>query len=298
MITALSSCSRNKHKPRPLPENSRVAQLLEMYETKKELALELADSENGWIVSDCDGMLWNGKYNCGLGGGGANLRAAEYPGTPGRYNRRPEPFCEAGAGSQTSWSRDMGMGLISAAWCQKDLPLLEAHAAFGTANLWKMGEPLADGRVVYTPAMIGKLYQTIRALGGPNSPASIWPSVYPSGLDDYQAHLQILDIWLRGEIEESRGNADAVPRPPEDGLELLDVTHTMWQRIKEHAAREPACPFYRYMEAIYVTADIEPTLELLLEDRNECQYLRCDGHQGCHVGEWLFVAKNVLDRLE
>jgi hypothetical protein len=254
-----------------------------MYEEKL-AEIKALQTPDGWVgTAHCDAALWTGKLGAAHGVV-INFTAAEYPGAPGRFNRRPEPFCEEGAGSATSWSRDMGMGLLAYAWKKSDLALAKRHADYGKKNYWKMGEPLSDGRVLYTPAVIGMLYQVIHALGGEDNVARSWPGVYAPGLKDYEAHLQMLGIWLRGDIAEV-----------ERSRLTLDVSDAMLDRIKEHAAREPRCPFYQYLNGTYA-GDLGPTVELLLSYDYVCEYFRTDEHDAV-ASEWIFAASLTLERL-
>ena len=274
----LISCSKDKDQIDPVP-SVRLPELKEAFEKNQARALELRDPATGWLsVSDCDGMIWAGKYSCSLGEASTvNLRASEYPDQPGRFDRRPPPFCwtkeKGDQGSKTTWSRDMGIaGLIPGAWCKRDLKLLQDHAAYGEAHKWNMGEPLADGRAIYSPGVIGVLYSAIKNLGGDANEKAKLPSFYPPGLDDYQAHLQMMDIWLRGEMKDS-------------------ISSVMRDRIKEHANREPECPFYSYLNGLY-TGSQDRTVELLLaSSKPNCSYVRSN-----YLAEWLFVAKLTLDQ--
>jgi len=278
----LTSCGGPKKKEiEPgLPAN--IQRLVNKYTETLAATKASADPVDGWIEkTECDGVLWAGKYACG--GGNPVITAAEYPDAPGKFNRRPAPYCNAETGnSKTTWSRDMGMGLISYAWCKKDKAVLERHADYGTKKNWMMGEPLADGRTVYTPSIIGMLYQTIYKLGGKDSQGRVWPSVYSGGLDDYEAHLQMVDIWLRGEMDGKQTDLN------------LDISQTMYERVKEHSDREPTCPFYQYMRGIY-DGSLESTTDLLIgSDSPGCQYVR--GGPGAVTAEWLFVSRLTLKK--
>lgn len=285
-LISLTSCGKTNKEQPPAPVANTPA-LHEMYITQLASAQNLVDA-NGWLTpNDCDGMIWAGKSACG--GLKVNILAAEYPDQPGRFNRHPQPFCDPDtATSKTSWSRDMGIaGLLPYALCARDLPVLQRHAAYGNKKNWVMGEPFADGRVVYTPSMIGVLYQLVFAMGGEDSPNRVWPSVYPGGLKDYEAHLQMMDIWIRGEITPKLRQTD-----------LLDITDPMLSRIKDHVGDEPECPFYNYMLGFY-TGDMAKTVDLLLNSKHpNCLYVRGDSIDRVDLAEWLFVANLALKKLE
>lgn len=319
VLLGLCACKgKSKDAKDPNPNEKKEA-LTALYQEKLALAEQWADPELGnWInTTDCDAALWMGKYSCADGIPEVDMTVAEYAAQPGRFDRRPPPgSCwnpkDGDIGSKTTWSRDMGKGLYRWAWCNQKLDALERHAKYGSSKTWKMGEPLDDGRVVYTPAMIGELYELIHALGGEDNPGRIWPTAYPTGLDDYQAHLQVLSIQIRAEIAEEFGQLALGPQKPvgkilstDDGdfkardgasLMLLDVSETMYARLKEHAEREPECAYYQYMLGVY-DGSMDKALELLLTDSSKCQYVREGASKEIQLAEWLAVASSVLRRL-
>lgn len=281
-VLLITSCGKKKSESE-VSVSPIAGKLHDAYKSKLAEAKASADPTTGWLEqSECDGMLWTGKYNCG--GGEAKLSYAEYPDVPGKFNRRPPPYCGADFGnSATTWSRDMGMGLIASAWCTKDRDILERHASYGTKKNWIMGEPFADGRVVYTPSIIGILYQAIYSLGGSDTTARSFPSIYSSGLVDFEAHLQMVDIWLRGEFDGRERNLE------------LDATSTQWSRIKEHSDRQANCPFYQYMRGIYEGSLERPASLLLQSGTPDCDYVR--GGPSAIASEWLFVARLTLKKM-
>lgn len=276
----VSACGGEKKREKEVPLPPRALDLVTAYKERLELAKSKTDA-HGWLEAECDAMLWNGKFSCG--GGSPDLTAAEYPNQPGRFNRKPLPGCGPEfANSKTTWSRDMGMGLLAHGWCKKDLNILSRHRDYGSANKWIMGSPLADGRTIYTPGLIGVLHEIIYRIGGPNSANRLWPDIYPSGLNDYQAHLQMINIWLRSEMEPNV-------------IKALDISEQMYARVVEHSDREKECPFYQYMRGIYdgdLTAAVN---SLLAREFPACEYGR-DGF-GNKTAEWLFVAKLTLKKL-
>lgn len=160
----VSSCKHKRASTKiTLPENA--SELLYLYENRLAAAKLASSPVHGWLeIAECDGMLWAGEYACG--GGKPLLEYAEYPASPGKFNRRPEPYCSVETGnSATTWSRDMGMGLLIGAWCVWDIGLANRHMSYGKQNSWSMGEPYADGRAVYSPAIIGMFYQAIYKMG-------------------------------------------------------------------------------------------------------------------------------------
>ena len=276
IVGCTSSSCQTTRKKRHHYKPKRLDKLKTLYAEKSAEAIKLRNPLNGWIITgDCDAMLWTAKYattSCHS----VSLEAAESSLEPGRFYRSPMKKCVALGKSKTTWSRDMGMGLIAYGWKCQQRGLLERHRGYGIKNNWTMGHPISDGRVLYTPQIIALLHEAIFRLGGSNSPNRALPSIYPSGLDDYQAHLQVLNIWLREEME--------------DG-----ITDLMFDALQEHAKREPNNPFYQYMVGLFLN-DQDKTISLLLDPKMPVgEYVRCGEFKRCQLAEWLFVANLVLE---
>lgn len=292
----------------PLPD-PRVEELRTKIQQAHDEAKTLRDPQNLWLTpDDCDGALWTGKYGAVLGGESIAWDVAEYPEEPGRFARRP--LTSPCAADTPSWSRDMGIGLLTYAWRQRDKALLERHERYGFAHDWSMGEPFGDGRAYYTPAMRGKLYQTLLALGGPDNIQRHWPDLYPTGLTDFQAHLQVMGIWLRGEVDEafkasgtSPGHSgDAGPAPTTDdpaGLQSLAVTATTQSALdilRAQAQRDPRDPLFQAVYGMY-TGDMAPAITACLaEDQYAGEYVRCEVFRKCQLSAWLFACDLVSRR--
>lgn len=247
----------------------------------------------------CDAMIWTGKY-AATGALGVNVLAAEYPENPGKFGRRPAPWCwtpeDGDQGSKTTWSRDMAVaGLFPYAWMTQKRDILERHANYGKEHGWQMGDPIDDGRTIYSPSLRGLLFKAIHGLGGPVDNNALWPTLYPSGLVDYQAHLLVMGIWLQGEIAATLNEADAVPRRPAPGESALQISDTMYQRLEEQAAREPLCPLFQTVYGFY-SGNLSPAIDTLLSPEWQCSYVRCDDLEQCRMAEWLFAAFLTLSR--
>lgn len=268
-----------------------------MYSEKLSQARSERDPVTGWLeVQSCDGMVWAGKYASSSGVDDVDIEAAEYPGEPGRFSRRPSACWtkdQGDVGSKTTWSRDMGVaGLFPYGFFKAKRDLLERHAAYGEAHHWDMGEPVADGRGFYTPQMIGLLYKAIEALGGPHNAQSLWPSIYPAGLQDYELHLQVADIHLHGEIAEVLRDPD---NRPKSGAALA-VSDTMFQRLQDAHEAEPDDPYFASVFGIY-TGDMGPALTLLLDPAMPMGgYVRCEMGEQCRLAAWIYSASIVLSK--
>ncbi len=301
ILLLLFGCN-GKPKEQTTPEPlARLSELQDLYAEKMAEAVALRDPETGWLArNDCDGMIWAGKYAASRGVTGVNILAAEYPDSPGKFGRRPPPWCWDGKdnGSKTEWSRDMAVGgLLPYAFLTGRIEVLERHAAYGRAHHWLMGEPLLDGRAVYTPSLKGLLYKTIDALGGTPDVEAFWPDSWPSGLTDYEAHLQVMSIWLHGETARRLGDSDQIPQRIAEKTTALQISETMFDRLQEHVDREPMNPLYRAVYGLY-DGDMGAAADVLLDPSMPLgSYVRCNDLRQCRVAEWLFAASIVLDKV-
>jgi len=261
----LISCS----KVLPSPRNEVVLDTSLVREKLAELELEaesLSD-ENGWLVSkSCDSMLWSGKA-C------LNITDLESAGVDGRYYRTPSKTCFADTRSASSFSRDMSLGLLNCLIEKKNLAAIERHIEYGDENGWIMGEG-AINRTYYTPALIGLWYKAARVLGHDYGYTEV-SNVYPSGLTDYQAHLQMLFIHLTGTLENGQ------------------ISDSMRNRIHEHSDRIPTSGFYAALSARY-GGPVDSAINLCLDDDNQVgDYVRCDD-ENCELAERIFTCKLLL----
>jgi hypothetical protein len=146
-----------------------------------------------------------------------------------------------------------------------------------------MGEPLADGRVLYTPQVLKLLHTGIWRLGGDKSNYVSSPSIYPSGLDDYQAHLQMMDIWITNEMTKTLS---------------LEIRNSMFDRVVEHAKREPEDVFYQAMLGRF-TGDMSKSIDLCLNrDMPVSGYVRCHEDKRCQLSQYLFACSLVLETFD
>lgn len=303
-LCALFGCShKDDHDSMPPKGDERIEQLKTLFAQYQGQAAALADPLDGWIEKGCDGMIWSARYGV-VEPDKVKIKAAEYPDEPGKFGRRPAPWCWTDDGAEThesasTWSRDMAIaGLFPYAWLTGQLDILERHAAYVSSNNWSAGEPLADGRTLYTPQMIGILYKTIHGLGGDSSPNELWPAAYPAGLTDYELHLQVSEIFLRGRVADALKDPENRPKyhtPGDQGLQLT-VSGTMYDRLVEAAAAEPMDPFYSFVLGEY-TGDQSHTIDLLLDPAMPmAHYVRCSGdQQNCVLPQWLYVAHLTLE---
>lgn len=274
--------------------DARVDEVEAEYDRLQAKAAVLDDEATGWIELDCDAMIWEGQRAAVSRTDSGTPLLAEYPNEPGRFNRRPAPCwtSELGdVGSETTWSRDMAVaGLLPYAWLKRRLDVMERHRAYGrdhtVLTLWRMGEPLSDGRVLYSPALSGVVAQVINALGG-DAPERQWDNTYTSGLHDFEGHLQVMDIWLRGDISHATEQWDDCPNK---NAPAGSISETMFKRLEEHASDEPTNPKFAAVLGKY-TGDMSPAISNLLNGGTG-SYTRCG--EPCDTAERMFAAWVIL----
>lgn len=281
----LSCAKEETHKPvEPVPTEL-VAEAREKHALRLELASGLVD-QNGCITpKDCDGKLWCAKYASARNTELLNMDAFEYPGQPGRYARRPIEYgyCyldeseggEPDQGSGSSCSRDMAMGDILWAQAHNNPGHLQRHYDFVKSNGNKCGT--GDITATYYNPFFRNFIEAV--LDTLSLVAPKWPTEqeYLAGLDDYKAHLQMLNIHIRQKAE--------------GGL-----TDAMLRRVVEHSDREPQNPFYAYLRGKY-TGDMNPAVKACVEGTYGT-YVRCGvglDTELCVLAELIFACDLVLE---
>lgn len=253
------------------------------------LAREWTYHVSGWLVPDsCDGALWSYKAASAYCPQEFNARFTEFE--LGRFGRRATKACwtrNGGSdGSKTTWSGDMGKGLMQYG-LRCDLNLMLDHADYGKSNAWVMGEGVTEhvyARAIYRPGLIGELYTAIYAAGGPNRPSRLIRNTMQSGLEDYHAHLQMLGIALYAEAHSTKRD--------------VRLTEKMFDRVKEHFARDPEDPFFAALYGKY-TGNMQKAIDLCTKpfdpDGYYGEYVRCEQEKNCKLAH-LIHACGIVER--
>lgn len=272
-LLLLASCAKPTVEPAPtMPDRlelvkSKVAEL-------QDEARSLMDKDGLAIQDQCDAPLWNGKLATALPSE-VNLEAYEQE-ESGKFCRTKDCICYPNERSGSSWSRDMSLGMLSGLFAQGNLGAIERHIAYGDKRGWVMGEG-APSRTVYSPALISLWYKAARLLGRDYGYVEVG-NAYPPGLDDFEAHLQMMNVYLNGEM---------------DGA----ITGTMLARISEHSERLPSIRFYRSLKEKW-DETFSASIDLCLDDNHiDGDYVRCS-EQDCELVERLFVCNYILSSLE
>jgi hypothetical protein len=282
----------------------------EEIKAKYELYMSLqptVEDQLGWIlVKDCDALLFTSLNT--VSGRRPNLLAARDEN--GQWFRRPLVYesCYP-KNSASSISRDMFVGLMYAVWRTKQLGVALDLYDFGESNNWVMGKG-DPSRTLFSPSLQSTLAEMIYRMGGQDKViARNLPQIWVPGLTDYQLHLALLHIALRGELY---------------GF----VSAPMREVISEAAGRETNNALAALLYAKYISGDLDHAADLLLNqgwwpadrlpttgDRRaewitQRQFYGSDGEvnpdwlpvEGTSVphtgGDFLFVAKLFLELTE
>lgn len=262
----LISCAKPTVEPVE-PVSDRLPEVQEKLVELFEEGIAIADTKNTWLIADsCDSMMWSSLFGSQLEGY-FKYELAEDKEISGKYYRTQDQDCFADARSGSTWSRDMALAFLVYLYSQGDLGAIEAHIAFGESQGWIMGEG-ARTRTIYSPALIGLWYKAAKSLGHDYG-VIIVQNEYSAGKVDYQANLQMLDIYLNGII---------------DGA----ITETMLARVLEHSDRDSDSRFFHILRGIY-QGPIEPAIDICLDDDERIgSHVRCDGEQ-CELADRVFA---------
>ena len=269
ILFLLAACGKEKS-DHELTRSEKVEKVEEL-QARRLASIDL--STRGWALpNSCDGFLYSALFAAADPSMCEKFdwKWAEDDQHQGKLHRRGRLYDAAGEmtqnycwteetgdiGAKADWSRDMGVGAFAYGWRCKNLEFLSRHMRHCEENSiagvgCRMGDPIADGRTVYTPQIMGEMYQAIYALDSArNSFGRFWPHLYPDDFlpGTFQVHLLLISIAMRGEIASYQGDDENVPSPKEeteqkityydDSYELttvLKISSLMFKRIKKYA---------------------------------------------------------------
>lgn len=249
----LLSCDRKETKPAPTPD------ITADLSAKRSLYLELVrnvQDRSGFIETEaCDSLLWSGL--AGASGIEIDLLAArsDY----GKWFRRPltYPECYAEHLSASTISRDMLLGVMWHYSANGDMQPMKSLWHYAKSHKFKMGDGAAS-RIYLTPNM-----QWVLARMAGDSGFETLPEMW-SKTTDYEAHVQVLLILLRGRT-------------------MGAITGETLKVLQKHATREPENALFQFAAHYYTDGDqTEATAQLMRTDYFPADRLptnadRCNG---------------------
>jgi len=159
--------------------------------------------QNGFIDTDhCDATLFSGLLSASGYGKEVNMSAAKND--KNQWFRRPlnYPPCYIPGKKSSTISRDMMMGVFWSSWKNKHIGNSYLTYLYGSQNDWVMGEGDIS-RIYLTPGLRSTLVLIIEKTMPEisiNHLEKYFPQSWPKGLEDYEAHLAMLHIELRGQL--------------------------------------------------------------------------------------------------
>lgn len=204
----------------------------------------------GFILSQqCDSLLFTSLLAAARPGLHIEVTAAQD--SSGQWYRRADHGCGPKFGnSRSTISRDMFIGLFWYFWRTKDLDGASGLMLQLQANNYQALGEGSPGELLLTPAMVQTLAELIFKLGGPDYSAERkLPAIFDGSQTDYEAHLTVWHILLRGEIF--------------GGLSEGSI-----QILAAQAIRQPKNPFFQAAYHRYLDGDYSTVIKLLM-DTNE-----------------------------
>lgn len=256
LLVFIISCGKSEKKDpvEPAPD------LLEPVIKRRDLYLSLqktALNEYGYAHAKCDSLGFTSLCKAAGGCPDADIFLSE---DNGRWYRSPEKDCFDKGESKSDFSKDMALMLfiylyeLSKTDNQKAKEAVQRFSDYVKANNYVMGRPTdnAEGlsRVVMSPGLIVTMERLSAKLNGqpyedkPQTRDVILPIINKG----FQAHLDVLGIWLDGEL---RGN----------------ITDTDKRVLEKQVERQPLNAIFRAVHSLYGNGDQSKTLELLNSDR-------------------------------
>jgi hypothetical protein len=251
----LMSCGSHKKKDESPVDDGMKAALLK----KRDLYLSLqptALDTHGYAHDKCDSLGFTSLCKAAGGCESADVFASE---TDGRWYRSPEKDCFDLGESKSDFSKDMALMLfvylheLAKTDGPKAADAITRFRNYVKANNYVMGRPTDNpeglSRVVMSPGLITlmeRLYSKLTLLPGDPEPAGV-VDVVPVITDGFQAHLDVLSIWLGGELTGKITDSDKYV-------------------LSEQAKRQPFNALFLAVHHLYKDGDQSAALQLLSDE--------------------------------
>lgn len=257
LVTLMLLACGPKHYPadeQPSPKDV----LKTKYSLYKDLSRSQADSKGHIMTDECDSVLFSGLYGTTMP---VELTLARD--SNGMWHRRALNYPECyPTDSSSTISRDMLLGVMWYALVNNRLDIAEDLFEYGKSHDWIMGQGDIS-RIYFTPGLQATLAELVYRLGGENhrSYRSI-PQTYSKNIG-FAAHLDILHILLRAELE---------------GF----MPDSAFQNMEYNYERSPKNPLFSYAHHKFTDGDQTETINFLLNsslfpaDRLPTTHDRCE----------------------
>jgi len=198
-----SGCGK-KTKPRTISVPEQIAARAMTYRSLIGSTEGVQDNHGFIDYKHCDSLLFSSLIS--VAGISVDLRAAEKD--PGEWYRRPLAYsdCYETGESKSRISRDMILGVMFAAYYNKDIQMLQDLWNYGSKNSWIMGKVKeADNSLasLMSSNYISLLARMLHKLSSKDYSARFFPIVLeknpPGG---FQNHLLVLYLLLLSEVND------------------------------------------------------------------------------------------------
>jgi len=252
MSCLVFACGKNEKKEPQAPDEDLKGKALE----KRQLYLSLQDqvlNADGYAHDKCDSLGFTSLCKAAGGCDRADIFASE---DNGRWYRSPEKDCFDKGESKSDFSKDMALMLFIYIHQLSETEKVKAAEAitrfrdYVKANDHIMGRPTdnAEGlsRVVMSPGLIltmERLYGKLTGASALEAERDILPIINKG----FQAHLDVLGIWLDGQLTGK----------------INDAEKTI---LKKQAERQPRNALFEAAWSLYRDGNQTRTLELLNDE--------------------------------
>lgn len=246
-VTLLFACAK-KNERKVAAEDLDVSALLEKRDVYLSLQREALDS-HGYAHAKCDSLGFTALCKAAGGCVDADLFASE---DSGRWYRSPEKDCFDLGQSKSDFSKDMTLMLFVYFWETREQDSTKAAISrfrdYVKSTNYVLGRPTdtAEGlsRVLMSPSLIS-LLEKLHGSGLSELPAPS-DSALVTG---FEAHLEVLSIWLSGELSGGRINS-------------IDKS-----TLRKQVERQPGNAIFQAVHHLYTNADMSEVASILSDER-------------------------------
>jgi hypothetical protein len=248
----LVACGKKDNEPKPSVLSDGYAEL--KAKADRYCALAYPSYQNlGYVHSKCDGSGFTSLHSVACNAV-TPIDLTVFSDAKGKLFRDPKHECFKTGESSAESSKDMVLMRMIAAYVHRDLEWVNSFMSFATANNYVIcnakDEVTKLSRCVLSPALISLLKGMQKSMGNENPgdpfedseriPAELVPLS-----KGYQAHLEVLRIWLSGHVHGG-------------------VTDYQKEILKLQSRREPENVLFKAAYATYDDGDMTGAIDKLL----------------------------------
>lgn len=245
------ACGKKDNEPKPSVLTSGYAEI----KAKADLYCELSYpsyQQLGYVHSKCDGSGFTSLHSVACNAV-TPIDLTVFSDAKGKLFRDPKHECFKTGESAAESSKDMVLMRMIAAYVHQDHEWVSRFMTFATANNYVICDAKDDAtklsRCVLSPALISLLKSMQKKMGG-ESPGEPFEASERIPIDlipltkGYQAHLEVLRIWLSGHVHGG-------------------ITDYQKEILKRQSKREPDNALFKAVYATYDDGDMSNVIDKL-----------------------------------